>query len=233
MPTPEEIAAQEAPAKAKAEADAKAAAAAEGDDEAAKKAEAAEAKKAEERAKRAGDVKYLERLERERNDSQAGLRKAQEALDAAEARLKAIDKAKAEEAGDFKKLAADAEENLQKANKKFEAELKARDARFIGAELRAFAAEAGMRTPEDARLFVEMDKLALTEDGVTGVAEAIEALKAEKPYLFKVEKSDDSAARRRPLTPRPDNSDAKAKDAKDMTPEELASAGKIFGWNKA
>jgi len=60
-------------------------------------------------------------------------------------------------------------------------------ARMIAAEMRAVGLEYGLLDANDAMRLVDTTAFEVSDDGtVTGVKEAIEALKTSKPYLFKV-----------------------------------------------
>lgn len=106
----------------------------------------------------------------------------------------------------------------------------AANTRVMRAEVRILAVAAGINDAGDVAL-LDMATLKLDADGnVTGAAEAIAAMKAAKPYLFK-----GATTTANPPSPKP--GDHVPKNAKDMTDAEyagerqrMASSG---GWEAA
>lgn len=99
----------------------------------------------------------------------------------------------------------------------------AADERVIRVELKAAAREAGIVDVSDLSL-IDVKSLKIDKDGeVTGVAELIEKLKTDKPYLFK-------DATTTSTTKKPGTENAQLpKKAKDMSPEELKAEKKRLG----
>lgn len=115
--------------------------------------------------------------ERKTTDSEAALLKENMAfkkkLKALEDAQAAADDARLKEQGKFKELA-----------EKAEARAKAAQDAIKRARVEVFAARAGINDPDDIPQKL-IDSLEVDDAGtVTGAAEAIEALKTAKPYLF-------------------------------------------------
>ena len=123
----------------------------------------------------------------------------------------------AEAKAEATKAKADADAAIATANT-------AANRRIINAELRAEATKAGMVDLDGLKL-LDLDKagVSLDDDGnVKGAAEALEALKKGKPYLFA------PASTGNTQTPKP--GDQTPKKATDMTDEEYAAAKrKVLG----
>jgi hypothetical protein len=89
------------------------------------------------------------------------------------------------------------------------------DRRTISMALREAAEEAGAHDFETIDRLIARDALAVDDTGiVSGVKEAIEALKAAKPFLFDQRQSTGGTAK----TPKP--GEVKHRSAKDLTPAE-------------
>ena len=219
MTTEEQAAADKAAADAKAATD-KAAA-----------DKAAADKKAADAAERAKDPKYIERLERERNEAETEARQAKKDAADAKAKLDAIENAKLAEAGEFKKLADKAQKDLADAKAEFDKELSARDKREVNAEIKAVAAAAGLRNPDDALLFLDMKEVKYENGNLTGVDAAIAKLKEERSYLFKTEGSESTDRRvtRKVAPASNEGKEGKAKDAMKQTDEVAQEMWDSFG----
>lgn len=89
------------------------------------------------------------------------------------------EKKRLEEQGEFKRLYEE-EKNLK------ESEITKMRDRLVMAELKAHALDAGILDLDVVKL-IPKDSVKLTDDGVEGAKEAIEAFKAAKPSLFKSE----------------------------------------------
>ena len=101
----------------------------------------------------------------------------------------------------------------------------AADQRIVRAEVRAFAAKAGMVDLDGIKL-LDLSALKLTADGgVEGVEALIEAAKKAKPWLF----TDAKTGSTDPVPPRP-NAAERSKSAKDMIDEEFNAALKRRAW---
>lgn len=88
----------------------------------------------------------------------------------------ALEKAKSDKAG---KLPDDVQKQLDEANAKVRT-------MQISAEVAKIGAELGLLDAETALLLIPADKIKVDDKGaVTGVKEALEALKKDKAYLFK------------------------------------------------
>lgn len=89
-----------------------------------------------------------------------------------------LDKAKAEKA---KQLPPDVQKQLDDAKAQL-------DAYKINAEAAKIGAELGIVDVEVALTLINKDKVKITDKGVTGLKEELEALKTAKPYLFSEQK---------------------------------------------
>lgn len=117
------------------------------------------------------------------------------------------------------KLAEEAEAKVKAALDEIAAKEQLAKDRIIRAELKAVALAAGLIDSDGLKL-ADLTKVALGEDGsIEGAKEAIEALKAAKPYLFQAASSASTA------TP-PERRETAPKSATEMTPEEYAAARK-------
>ncbi|MDE2473003.1 MAG: hypothetical protein KGL35_30905 [Bradyrhizobium sp.] len=101
----------------------------------------------------------------------------------------------------------------------------AADQRIIRAEVKAFAAKAGMIDLDGIKL-LDLSALKLTEAGdVEGVEALIEAAKKAKPWLF----GDAKTSATEPAPRKPDARD-QPKSAKDMSDEEFDAAMRRRAW---
>lgn len=89
-----------------------------------------------------------------------------------------LDKAKAEKA---KQLPPDVQKQLDDAKAQL-------DAYKINAEAAKIGAELGLVDVEVALTLINKEKVKITDKGVTGLKEELEALKTAKPYLFSEQK---------------------------------------------
>lgn len=76
-----------------------------------------------------------------------------------------------------KELPDDAKRQIEEAN------ARANNA-LIAADVRAVGAEMGLIDPQTALMLLDKEKIKVDGDAVTGTKEALETLKAQKPYLF-------------------------------------------------
>lgn len=113
-------------------------------------------------------------------------------------RLKAEEDARQRAAmTEAERLKAEKEEAAKKAEQAAEEAAKVKTAanqRIINTEIRAVARALNANDAGDVLSFVDKAQIAIDEDGnVTGVEEAVAALKASKPYLFKAPIGADAA----------------------------------------
>lgn len=157
-------------------------------------------------------AKEIKELRIEAADKRAKLKKHED--DA-----KAANDAKLAEQGDFKKLFEEREQEVKDLKK-------ARQDDSIRTAVILSAAKAGVADPEDAYKLADLSAVKVEGSGVTGVAEAIAALIAAKPYLVKLTSS---APADPPPSPRvsPTNPGGgpqmKADDLKKLTPQQIAA----------
>lgn len=117
-----------------------------------------------------------------------------------------------------KKAKEDADKAVAEANGKVTDAATAAEKRVIRAELKAEALKAGMIDLDGLQL-ADLSGVKLDDKGeVVGGAEAIEALKKAKPYLF------GAASTSSTKTTPPKPGDSQGKKATEMTPEEYKAA---------
>jgi hypothetical protein len=140
------------------------------------------------------------------------------------AKLEAIEKAKLEETGQFKDLYEKEKAKAAEIEAARQADLSQADQRYIRAEVKAAAAAAGIQDPSDVAL-LDFSKFKINADGdVEGVTEAITALKASKPYLFKGTRQAAAVDVAGKPIPPVGGGEGEKKNAMDMTPEEWRKA---------
>ena len=108
------------------------------------------------------------------------------------------------------------------------------NARYIRSEVRAKAAEAGIQDVSDVAL-IDFTKFKISDDGeVEGAAEAVEALKKSKPYLFKGTRAAaivDAAGKI--IAPVESSGNPTPKNARDMDANEFKKAWASAGGPKS
>lgn len=124
------------------------------------------------------------------------------------------------------KRAEDAEAAAKRAQQEADEKVanagKAANERIIRAELKAVAVKAGMVDLDGLKL-ADLSKVTLDDQGeVQGAAELMEALKAEKPYLFGATSNSSTPEK----TPKP--KPAETKKATEMDDKEYAAAKKAL-----
>lgn len=196
--------------------------------EAAKKADDEKRNKEDPRVAEARDEAIKER--KKRQDTEKELADAKKLLkDAEDADLK--------KKGDLEGLVKKLEGDLEKATNSATQKNSALEKRVIQTELKVLAQAAGIIDPRDVAL-ADLKDVKLDGDDVSGAKEAIEALKKDRPHLFKpVESDKDKAARekreadekakgkgRAAVPPEGGAGDDKKKSAMDMDDKEYAEA---------
>jgi hypothetical protein len=108
--------------------------------------------------------------------------------------------------------------------------------RIVKAEVKAFAAKAGVIDLDAALKLADMSKVKLNDDQeVTGVEEMLNDLKEKRPYLFQEAKGNqgfssasDKAAPKKTNDKTPDVMGLNAKDYKERKAKDLAKASKAL-----
>lgn len=162
---------------------------------------------------------YVDRLRRaadKANEEAATLRREKEERE----------RQAAEATGEYKKLYDELKAKFDNVTTEHGEQLKARDTRFVKSEVKSAAAAAGIIDPTDIAL-LDFSKIVLNDDGeVEGVDEAVGALKAAKPHLFKGTAANViREAEGKPIAPNGGGT-PKPKDAMAMSSDEFAAA-----WN--
>lgn len=95
-------------------------------------------------------------------------------------------------AAEERKLAEEERKTSKETLQKIEEKIKADQERIIRAELKVFAAKAGMIDIDDVR-HVDLSEVKFSDDGdVMGAKEAVDSLKTKKPHYFKQNSSSPS-----------------------------------------
>ncbi|MBY0548711.1 MAG: hypothetical protein K2W95_15685 [Candidatus Obscuribacterales bacterium] len=163
---------------------------------------------------------YIKQLRSEAAHRRKAATEAETKASELQAKIDAVEKAKLEEQGEFKKLYEGEQQKLQELNK-----------RLIRQEIKVHAQKEGLIDLDVADLIVA-DKVTLTADGkIVGAEEAVASFKTAKPNLFQAMVAAAGAPAAKPtgsgITP-PVSTTGKQFDARSLSKEDYEKEKKAF-----